>query len=55
MNSEAILNLGKTKTNFKYQTNKIKLDNKRVNTITRNAPKDNIINVFGGFSSLVIK
>ncbi|WP_158009589.1 hypothetical protein [Tenacibaculum todarodis] len=55
MNSEAILNLGKTKTNFKYQTNKIKLDNKRVNTITRNAPKDNVINVFGGFSSLVIK
>ena len=53
--SNATLLMGNTKTNFKYKVNKIKLDNKNVVRITKNAPKNNLIKVNGEYSSLVIK
>ncbi len=54
-NSDAILNLRDTKSKFKYQVNKIRLENKRVNVITKNAPKNNIISVSGSYGNLEIK
>ena len=53
--SDAKLFFGTTKTNFKYNVNRIELNNKRVAEITKNAPKNNIVKVSGEYSSLIIK
>ncbi|QNM86555.1 hypothetical protein H9W90_05395 [Polaribacter pectinis] len=54
-NSEAILNLGEVHSNFKYQVNKVKLNNERVKYFKNNNKTANLLKVNGEYSSIVIK
>ncbi|QTD38272.1 hypothetical protein JL193_02930 [Polaribacter batillariae] len=54
-NSEAILNFGEVHSKFKYQVNKVKLNNERVKNLKNNTKTINLLKVNGEYSSIVIK
>lgn len=53
--SEATVIVGKVPCNFKYNVNRIKLENKRVGNTKANKTTRNLIKVNGDYSSIIIK
>jgi len=53
--SEATVIIGNVPCNFKYDVNRVKLDNKRTGNTKANASIKNLIKVNGDYSSIVIK
>ncbi|WP_435416341.1 hypothetical protein [Polaribacter aestuariivivens] len=54
-NSEAILNFGEVHSKFKYQVNKVKLNNERLKNFKNDTKTTNLLKVNGEYSSIVIK
>ncbi|WP_299060827.1 hypothetical protein [uncultured Polaribacter sp.] len=54
-NSEAVLNFGNVHSKYKYQVNKVNLQNERVKYFKNDATTKNILKVNGQFSSITIK
>ncbi|WP_299049498.1 hypothetical protein [uncultured Polaribacter sp.] len=53
--SNATIILGDVFSNYKYQVNRVKLDNQRTKNIKNNSPTNNLIRVNGDYSTIVIK
>lgn len=53
--SDATITLGSVSSKFKYQVNRVKLDNKRAGKSNSDASTKNVIKVNGDYSSIVIK
>ena len=52
--SNATINLGNVSSKFKYNVNRIKLNNNRVGLLKKAAASKNLISVKGDYSTLVI-
>ncbi|PWG04898.1 hypothetical protein [Polaribacter aquimarinus] len=53
--SDATITLGKVASRFKYEVNRVKLDNKRTALFSKNKTSNNLVKVLGEYSSIIIK